>query len=107
MPKRRGARSRWTAADCGLEFLLGPVRADGPSREELAELWPIARESVLRRERRAGMRSWAWWAFDRGMEPPSIDDEALVLLQMGELSDGELQQLLREGEEKLALAPFH
>lgn len=57
--------------------------------------------------RQPGRRSWGWWVFDVGEEPPDRSTgQAERLLELGELDDAEIGALLDDGDTAAALAPF-
>jgi hypothetical protein len=41
-----------------------------------------------------GRRPPEWWQYERHMEAPALDDQAAVLLAMGELAEHELKTLM-------------
>jgi hypothetical protein len=51
-------------------------------------------QDLLMRSAGPGRRPVEWWLFEQHMDAPALDDQAAVLLAMGELAEHELKTLM-------------
>ena len=86
-----------------LTLVLGPHEGDGDwTSAQLRRGWAVYRERLMTSSggTRPGDRPWAHWEFDLGERMPDrYVDRVLQLLELGELSDGEIKLLERRAHE--------
>ncbi len=103
MPRPRLRSSRRFQFD-SFDVLIGPERAGRFNSDEewqstvdaMAAWYRVHGEQFERDFRYAGARSWAWWMFVRGEEPPPPAEEFTRLQELGEISVEEELDWIRE-----------
>jgi hypothetical protein len=87
--------------DVALGFIVGPA-GSRYTEDELELAWAAYAEELGLGKGRPGLRSWAFWKFQVGREPPDDNDQPIRLAELGLLRDDEVAALA-EGASEAAM----
>jgi hypothetical protein len=89
-----------------MALALGPSEATGEwSMGQLKRAWSLYGGRLMADRRTPGTRPWGWWAFEaREGRPEGEQAEALRLSELGELSPGEIAEVLERAQDEIQYA---